>query len=228
MWLEFGLLLVASYLVGSIPMGYIAVKLSRGVDIRDYGSGGIGASNVFRNFSKLLGVWVFIYDFAKGALMVGITRLLGLDISLQVAIGLAAVIGHNWSVFLHFNGGRGVATTLGVEFTLMYWLVLVFLGGAIFTLLLGSSPVPVLLGIALLPLASWIHHEPQALTLGLFGFLIIIIIRRLTAPRTDLSKSISTHELLLNRFLFDRDIRDGNEWKLFKRGPGSKKEKINR
>ncbi len=227
-WLEFGLLLVASYLIGSIPMGYIAVKLYRGLDIRQYGSGGIGGSNVFRNFSKPLGVWVFIYDFGKGALMVWIARLLDLDIGAQVIIGLAVVIGHNWPVFLHFNGGRGVATTLGVDFMLLPWLIPVFVGGAIFTLVLGSSPIPVLFGIALMPLASWIHHEAWELTLGLFAFFLLIVIRRLTAPGTDLSKTISTRELLLNRFLFDRDIRDGNEWKRFKRGPGSKKEKINK
>ncbi len=119
--LEFGLLLVAAYLVGSIPMAYLVVKWRYGEDIRQYGSGQVGASNVFRSFSKPLGVLVFIYDVGKGVLMVWIAHGLGMGLALQVAIGLAVIVGHNWPVFLHFNAGRGLATTIGVAFYLLPW-----------------------------------------------------------------------------------------------------------
>ena len=201
------ILLISAYLVGSIPVAYLAVKISRGVDIRNYGTGGVGGSNVFRSFSKPLGLLVGIFDAGKGALMVWIAKLLGLDVAQQVVIATAVVVGHNWSVFLRFNAGRGVSTTLGVDIVLMPWLALIIGAVILVILLIGSSPVPVLVGMALLPVFSWLFHGPLPLTLGLVGFFLIMVIRRLTAPRTDPSAKVSSRELLLNRFLFDRDLR---------------------
>ena len=74
--LDFGLLLVAAYLVGSVPMAFLVVKWRYGVDIRLYGTGGVGASNVFRSFSKPFGTFVFFYDIGKGVLMIWIARML--------------------------------------------------------------------------------------------------------------------------------------------------------
>lgn len=212
MWLEFGCLLVASYLVGSIPMAYLVVKWRYGVDIRHYGSGQVGASNVFRSFSKPLAIPVFFYDVGKGILLVWIAQRLGMDTPMQIAVGIATIVGHNWPIFLNFNAGRGIATTLGVAFMLMPWGIWVFLAGAIFTLLLGSSPLPVLVSFGLLPLASWARHEPLATTLGLLALFLLIVFRRLTAPKTAGAETISTRELLLNRLLFDRDIRGTKTW----------------
>jgi glycerol-3-phosphate acyltransferase PlsY len=220
---EIIILLIAAYLVGSIPVAYLAIKAYRGVDIRNYGSGGVGGSNVFRNFSKPLGLLVGIFDAGKGALMVWIARLLGMDTAAQVAIGTAVVVGHNWSLFMRFNAGRGVATTLGIDIILMPWLTVIIGAVILIIFIIGSSPVPVLIGMALLPLFSWIFHGPLAITLGLIGLFLIMVIRRLTAPRTDRSTRIDSRELLLNRLLYDRDIRDGKEWIKFKRSPNSSK-----
>jgi glycerol-3-phosphate acyltransferase PlsY len=210
--IKFILLFIASYLVGSIPMAYLVVKWRYGTDIRQYGSGGVGSSNIFRCFSKKLGIIVGLYDAGKGTLMVLAARLLDLDLSFQAAVGIAAVIGHNWPVFLRFNAGRGVATTLGVAFFLMPWGIAVFVAVAIFTLLLGSSPLPVLVGVAALPLSSWLRQESPEITLALLSLFVLMVIRRLTAPRTERSRNIPIRELLLNRLLFDRDIRNGKEW----------------
>lgn len=106
--------------------------------------------------------------------------------------------------------------TLGVTFYLFPWGIAVFVAGALFTLLLGSSPLPTLVGIGGMPLASWLLHEPIEVTLGLAGLFLLLIFRRLTAPLTPRSRTVSTRELLLNRFLFDRDIRDGKSWITFK------------
>jgi acyl phosphate:glycerol-3-phosphate acyltransferase len=217
-WIEFGILLVAGYLIGSIPAAYLAVKWYRGVDIRRYGSGQVGGSNVFRSFSKRLGTAVGIYDLLKGIVLVLIAYLLGLGIAMQVVIGLAVVAGHNWPIFLSFNAGRGLATTAGVCFYLMYeydllpWALAAFICLALFTFVMGGSPLPTLAGIAAQPVVSAAFGKPLALTLGLTGFLLLMIIRRLTAPKTPASNTISARELYLNRFLFDRDLRDGNSW----------------
>lgn len=110
------LALVTAYLVGSIPTAYIVGKLYRGIDIRQYGSGNIGATNVFRVLGKTAGIMVLLMDIAKGTIATTlIPQLFGLNqIMCYVLLGLAAVSGHNWTIFLNFKGGKGMATSLGV------------------------------------------------------------------------------------------------------------------
>ncbi len=213
--IEFILLLIGAYLFGSIPMAFLVVKWRYGVDIRKYGSGGVGGSNVFRNFSKPLGVAVGLYDAGKGALLVWIADLLGMELVMQIAIGAAVIFGHNWPVFLRFNAGRGLATTLGVICYLFPFGIWVFIAGAVFTLLVGTSPLPTLVGVAAFPVASWLYHEPLPLTLGLIGYFLLLIFRRISAPLTERSRLVSKRELFLNRLLYDRDIRDGKAWITF-------------
>ena len=108
--------LALSYLIGSIPTAYIFGKLYRGIDIRQYGSGNIGATNVFRVLGKAPGIIVLLIDISKGIVATAlISSLLGLNqVIFYVLLGLAAVIGHNWTIFLQFKGGKGMATSLGV------------------------------------------------------------------------------------------------------------------
>lgn len=193
-------------------MAFLVVKWRYGEDIRRHGTGGVGASNVFKSFSKVLGLLIFFYDIGKGILMVWAARQVGLDLSLQVVVGLAVIAGHNWPVFLRFNAGRGLATTIGVALYLFPWGLWFFVGGAVFTLLLGSSPLPVLVGVIAMPLASWALHGPIEITIGLAVYCLVLILRRLTAPRTAKSASVSFRELMINRFLFDRDSRNGEAW----------------
>lgn len=108
------ILLVVSYLVGSFPFGLYLTKWIKGVDVREAGSGNIGATNVFRVAGKPLGVAVFLLDVGKGFWPPVAAHALGLSTWWQVAVGLAAIIGHNVSPFLGFKGGKGVATSLGV------------------------------------------------------------------------------------------------------------------
>jgi acyl phosphate:glycerol-3-phosphate acyltransferase len=210
--LKFILLFLAAYLLGSIPMAYLAVKLFYKADIRQYGSGSVGGSNVFRSFSKKLGIVVGLYDAAKGILVVWIAYRLGLDIAFQVAVGTGVVVGHNWPVFLRFNAGRGLATTAGAGLFLLPLGVPPFLFCAIFTLIVGSSPLPLLCSVATLPLTSLALGKPLELTLGLTALFFIMVIRRLTAPRAATSRQVNSWELFKNRLLFDRDINDGDTW----------------
>ncbi len=212
MAIEFILLLIVAYLVGAIPLAFLVVKWRYGEDIRRHGTGGVGASNVFKSFSKPLGVVIFFYDIGKGVLMVWIARWLGLPLYMQAAVGLAVIAGHNWPVFLRFNAGRGLATTIGVAVSLFPWGIWFFIGGAAFTLILGSSPLPVLAGVVAMPLASWALDQPIEITLGLGALCVVLLLRRLTAPRNPNSAKVSMRELLINRLFFDRDSRDGKAW----------------
>lgn len=220
MAIAFILLLVSAYLVGSVPTAYIVGRWGRGIDIRHYGSGNVGASNLLRSSGKWLATVVIIVDLGKGILMVWAAQAAGLAITQQVATGLAAIIGHNWPVFLRFSGGRGVLTTLGVAFflplangPLVPWALIVSLAlAAIFIFGLHNLPLGTIAGAAALPLVSWLVGEPLALVWGFLAMFLVMVIRRLTAPKTSFTTSVSARELIINRLLFDRDIRDKEAW----------------
>ena len=109
------LLLITSFFLGSIPFGYLVSKYLKKIDIRKYGSGNIGTANTFRVLGIRYALLVLIGDCLKGLLAVYLVRLTATEsITLQLLTGLFAIMGHNWSIFLNFKGGKGIATTFGV------------------------------------------------------------------------------------------------------------------
>ncbi len=112
---------ISAYLIGSIPTGFLMTNIFKGVDIRSVGSKNVGATNVYRVAGKLPGLLTLIIDICKGILVVTIitkayyTFLQEMDyVFFRTLLGLIAICGHIWSVFLKFKGGKGVATTIGV------------------------------------------------------------------------------------------------------------------
>ena len=116
MALLIGVSIFLSYLLGSIPTGFLAGKLLKNIDIRQHGSKNMGATNVFRTLGKGPGIVVLLIDILKGFIpVIVISHLMTInDPFLLVIAGVAVVAGHNWTIFLKFQGGKGVATTLGV------------------------------------------------------------------------------------------------------------------
>jgi glycerol-3-phosphate acyltransferase PlsY len=114
MILEFAAVIAVSYLVGSIPSGYIAGRVLKGIDVREYGSGATGATNVMRTLGRGPFFVVLLADALKGYVPVLVTWFAFESHDLQVASGLAAVVGHDFPVYIGFRGGRGVATSFGV------------------------------------------------------------------------------------------------------------------
>ena len=110
------LAIVLSYLIGAIPLGLFLVYAIKGVDIREYGSGKIGASNVLRLVGVPAAVLVFAFDAAKGIIAILLVKAMGDAVWAEAAAAFAALAGHNWSVFIRFTGGRGVSTGLGALF----------------------------------------------------------------------------------------------------------------
>ena len=219
MVIKFVLLIVGAYLLGSVPAAYLAAKLTRGIDLRQYGSGNIGVGNLLKFTSKRLVTPVIIFDLGKGIVMVWAAQLVGLDMAQQITVGVAAIIGHNWPVFLRFNGGRGVLTTLGVALglpimnNLVPWGMVGFLTTAgVGIYIIHNAALGINTGVAVMPLVSWWVNEPLPITLGLLAMFLIGVIRRLTVPRTALVESVSDRQLILNRLLFDRDIGDREAW----------------
>lgn len=107
---------ILSYLLGSLPTAYLAGRMLKGIDIREHGSGNVGASNTFRVLGRTPGICVLVIDILKGCLAVAVmSRILGVSGTFGIVlVGVAAVCGHNWTVFLGFRGGKGIATSLGV------------------------------------------------------------------------------------------------------------------
>ncbi len=113
------LIITICYILGSVPFGYIVGKLFKKVDIRELGSGNIGATNAFRILGPSLASLVIIGDVGKGILSIYLVKYLNIDSSLILAIaGIAVICGHDWSLFIGFKGGKGIATTFGVVFAI--------------------------------------------------------------------------------------------------------------
>ena len=211
-------LLIGAYLLGSVPAAYLVAKWRRGIDIRQYGSGNVGAANILAVVSKRWSIAVTIFDVGKGALMVWAAQLLGLGVVQQVTVGIVTIIGHNWPIFLRFKGGRGIFTSLGVITILspklgLIALVMPYLFAPFRQLSLGVT-----IALITIPILSWFLSqplsvgEPLPITLGFLTILLIVIFRRLSVPRSPTSASVSMGELIINRLLFDRDIRDRKAW----------------
>ncbi len=113
------LIIISCYLLGSIPFGYLVGKLFKKIDIRELGSGNIGTANAFRILGPSLASLVLIGDIGKGIFSIYLVQYFNIDNYLIITIaGLAVICGHDWSLFLGFKGGKGIATTFGVVFAL--------------------------------------------------------------------------------------------------------------
>jgi len=171
--LEYLLAGLLFYLIGSIPFSYLLAR-SKGIDLRKVGSGNVGATNVGRALGRCYWALALLLDLGKGLVAAWLARLWGLPLWLA---GLA-VIGHDWSLFLHFTGGKGVATTLGV-LAMTSWEALLI---ALFTWLLlvklsGYASVASLSALASAPPSVWALTRSPALT-GLFVGLWLLSLYR--------------------------------------------------
>jgi len=128
------LLIIGSFLLGSIPCGVLVARL-KGIDLKQAGSGNIGATNVLRTAGKWPALLTLAGDIMKGAIPVALGKYLLNDLTMEGIIGLSAIMGHNFSVFLRFRGGKGVATSIGMLLiyspyvamvTILIWLSVIF------------------------------------------------------------------------------------------------------
>ncbi len=181
------------YFLGAIPTAYIAGRLLKDIDIRKHGSGNVGATNVFRVLGKGPGIVVLVLDILKGVLAVTLVGdIFGLtQVGQRVLLALAAVAGHNWTVFLDFKGGKGIATSLGaligltikiafirpvLLFTLLTWLA-VFLATGFVSLasIVASVFLPIIMALT--------GQEFPLVVLG--GILCVFVVGR---PRPNIKR----------------------------------------
>src|SRR5947209_11849144 len=184
---------IIAYLLGSIPFGYVLVRIFRGEDIRQTGSGNIGATNVARSGAKGLGIATLVLDALKGALAVSIAAVLAgskfnlcgdfsqhacaQSLRLMAVAALSAVLGHVFPVWLRFKGGKGVATALGVFCVLFPKAILVAL--AIFILVVAVTryvSLGSILGAIAFPVAAYFMQNADWISLLLASGVSLVII----------------------------------------------------
>jgi len=207
------MLIAGAYLLGSLPTAYIAGRLVAKTDLRRFGSGSVSASNLGEVAGRPMAILVGIADVAKGVIAVGAARELGWGSSHQVLAGLAAVVGHNWPIYLRFVGGRGLATSLGFLLALAPKELVGYTVVAL-ALLASSRNVPVSLGMAMIstPLWSLGLQEPYTITSACAALAVILIAKRLVGSPGIKAEGLPWRVILLNRLIFDRDIRDRTAW----------------
>jgi glycerol-3-phosphate acyltransferase PlsY len=214
------LVVVISFLIGSIPVAYIFGRAIRGIDLRRYGSANVGASNVYQSVARWAVVPVGLLEIAQGMAGIMLAKLLGQGLGLQVVAGLAAITGETWSVFLGFSGGRGIGPSIGFMLGLAPPVLATFTVISLLGWPLRSYPLTVGVAIALTPLASLITAGPGPVAVGCLGMALIVFAKRVLTNHIGLPADQDWRDVLLNRLLFDRDLRDRDEW--VRRMPGGR------
>jgi len=196
------IIIVISYLLGSIPFGYLVTRFSTGRNILEIGWRKTSGSNVFKNVGKWQGLFTGILDVLKGFLAVSLAQYFNASVPVQALCGVAAVTGHNYSCFLKFAGGRGIGTLIGAFLALSPGI----LGFSIIPLILLAIIWNASIGTIffLITAISLVAYFGQLGTVGILPLvsLLPIFIKRLS-PIKELS--LEKKELIENRLIFDND-----------------------
>ena len=183
--------IIIGYLLGSIPTAYLVSRTRKGIDIRNIGSRNMGGANVMREIGAREGVIVGLIDIAKGVGAVLIAQALNISELWVFGAGFAALVGHNFTVFARFRGGRGSATIIGVFLVLAPEAMLI-------TLVVVAIPffttrkfgAAILIGFALLPLFLWLLEGSLALVRYALVIDVFMLIRNLTGIKQIVAKGI--------------------------------------
>lgn len=175
--LDTALPILVGYGVGSLPIGYLATSMLRGIDLRRVGSGNVGATNAYRSAGLAVALLVMALDMAKGAGTVAFARTIGGG-AIPVAAGVAAVVGHIYPIWLTFRGGKGVATAAGV-FSVLAPMATLLAAGAFLATVWATRYVSLgsIVATAVLPPLAWVTNAPLPVVVAAC-FTAVLIIER--------------------------------------------------
>jgi acyl phosphate:glycerol-3-phosphate acyltransferase len=211
-------LIIGSYLLGSVSSSYLVGRWLGRKDLRNYGSGSLGGSMVYEHVGRLAVVPVVLFDIGKAALPAWLAIRLGLGTAVAALAGMAAVVGHDWPIFLRFYGGRGMGSFAGLLLVLFPW-GLVWLT-AIMSVgwRLGDSGPLFLFSVITMPLVSRHLGGSEVVTPVCAAMLLVTLLKRLEANRRPLPPAGSERsQVILLRLLFDRDTLSHERW--LRQGP---------
>lgn len=211
----FFLMAPLAYLLGSFPTANIVAKFTKGTDLRNEGSGNVGASNVIQSVSFWTGIGVGVFDcLVKGTLLIALVKWLEMPVYEQILVGLLAVAGHNWSIFLRLRGGRGVLATTGIllimaPFILVPVTIVVVPGWA----KTREGGLWVGFGIITLPLwAYMLYDEAHILVLSIALVILLYMKRLLGNWQSPSGGRLPWGKVLFYRFIYDRDMPNKADW----------------
>jgi acyl phosphate:glycerol-3-phosphate acyltransferase len=200
----FGFLwIIASYFIGAVPFGYLIAKYSRGIDIRTVGRKQIGATNVFHNVGAWQGILTGFLDIAKGWLVIFLAQYFGFSVWVQILAGLAAILGHNWPIYLKFFGGRGVATLIGVTLALNAAVFPYSIAVLLVIMFLWDGAPATLIFLFIYLFSNYYTGQFEQYIFAILAFPIILF-KRLDGVREDFTAAKSKTGAVLSRLLFDR------------------------
>jgi glycerol-3-phosphate acyltransferase PlsY len=207
------LLIIGGYLLGSIPTAYLTGRWVKGIDLRQYGSGTVSGSMVWEHVARWAIFPAGIFDVIKGALPTWLGLELGIGEVLATTAGMAAVVGHNWPIYLGFTGGRGLSPFMGVLLGLFPWGFPWMLAFLAVGFLLGDSAPWALASLISLPLPAYWANQIVPVSFAASVMLIVTLVKRLEANGRPLpTNDIKRRQVLLRRLIFDRDITSHEEW----------------
>ncbi len=232
--MELVFLYLYSYLVGSIPTAYVIGRLVKGIDIREYGSGNVGGSNVFHHVGRWwvlpLGIFEF---FVKGSSPIWLGIVL-LDIPVQGPAGswtinyifgferssaalaiasLLSIAGHNWSIFLKFQGGRGLGTASGGLFAMAFYQLWIYIAISLLGVyFFKRSATVILISLLLLPLWTVLLGQSYTVVWYCCGIIGLVLLKRLVANGKPKPSELSIFKVIFNRLVKDRDVDSREEW----------------
>ena len=210
-------LVAAAYLVGSIPSAFLLARYLRNIDIRDYGSGNVGASNVMEHVGLRTGIALGVFDtLLKGTMPVLAANLMGQSLTVQAAVAIAAIAGHNWSAYLRLTGGRGISIGIGVLLGMGLWVELgigLLLIGLMGRVVMKDTGLWSLVSFLALPVTAIFLGRPPEVVYMLGAMAMMLVVKRLVGnwewPSTE---RYGPARVLLHRFLWDRDVPKQEAW----------------
>lgn len=205
--------LVVGYLVGSLPSAYLAGRLVKDIDIREHGSGNVGAANVLSQVSKWAFLPVVLTDVAK-SLVPTLVALHTADSGwAAMAAGSGAVAGHCWSLYLSFTGGRGMATALGALLPVFPWAVAWIIGAHFLAAAVKLAALGDILALVGLPFLALALSNSPPVVATCIAILVLVAAKRLHANRLPLPDDAAARRTVLRRrLLYDRDVAPGEAW----------------
>ncbi len=206
-----------AYLLGSFPSAYIWTRYRRKADIHQLGTGNSGASNVFRSVGTMSGLLVILFDsMVKGFLPTLLFLWLDIPIWTLLLSSLSLVAGHNWSVFMGFKGGRGVATSIGVVLGFGLWwqmLIMAIGSGVIGRGFIYKDSAPWTIASLLMLIFLTLIYESQNYVMWLLiGLLVLMVLKRVMSNSRISNLRGDFLFVMLLRIIFDRDVISKKDW----------------
>ena len=171
------LIVLSAYLIGGISPGYLLVRMLRDVDLRTIGSGSLGATNTGRVLGRKAFYFTLVMDILKGALVVLLARSLEFQLDIVCAVVVAVIAGHIWPLWLHFHGGKGIATSFGAFVALDYKIALMGCVVLLVTYLVTRNFLPSWIATLIaMPLIAYFLGNPMSVVISLLVSAVIILI----------------------------------------------------